>query len=562
MDGRPTGITMSKFAAFLCAIVVVSPALASAGISLVPNIKSGQTVAGELKVTATVESDSLVTSVEFYVGDDLRATDNSTPYEFTLDTLGLDDGNVKLVIAAYNEKGESAKATINLTVDNEIAKGADYLAEKSQAASDVANWTDAIRFGRAAVKSDAGSVAAKLALARAYFGSGQFDRAQQHAEDAATAEPSNRRAKDLLSAIHLKRAFSTLDRGDRNETFSIIRSAFGAAAKSRIESLSAAADAFGTVDDTNRIAYIDALLDAGRYSLVISELRSRFRAEPSNNQIANRLMFAQIRSGRIMDAAQTMKDVQRFGSFDGEGQALRAILLLYAGEDTAAAEAEKDALLDAPDSLVVATARTWMSLRRNDLAAARSLATGLAATQGQHPIVNSALCSLYWRTGDYEKSREAFETAVLAEPANVDLYIERANQAIEFGLRSDVTGDDQKYQFKLADSYFDAALTAKPDSFQALTGKALALAMLKDTAGALKNATAASKAGPGYGAAQYTLAAILFDLNQNTEAKNALKAAEAADVRVLAGRPIPKVLDAWRYFAGTGRLPLVARPRG
>jgi len=552
----PNPATLLSFLAIACS------ATASASITMTPNIKNGQTVSGEMKVSVGVDSDSLVTSVEFYVGDDLQSTDNSTPYEFTFDTLSVDDGTLKFTIAAYNEKGESAKTTLNVSVNNEIAKGAAYLAAQSNAASDVSKWGDAIRFGRAAVKADDGSTVAKLALARAYLGAGQFDRAQQHAEDASKLDPTNRRALDLLSAIHLKRAFATLDHGDRAETAATIRSAFSAAAKSRIESLQATVDSFGTVNDGNRIAFVDALLDAGRYSLAINELKSRFRNEPTNNQLADRLMFAQIRSGRLQEAAQTMKDVQRFGEFDGEGQALRALLLLFTGDEEAAAEAEKDALLDAPDSLVVATSRTWMSLRRNDLASARSLATGLSASQGQDPIVNGALCTLFWRTGEYEKSRAAFETAILAEPANVDLYIEKANQVIEFGLRSDVSGEDQTYQFRLADAYFDAALAAKPDSFQALTGKALVLALLKDSAGALKSASSATKAGPNYAAAQYTLAAVLFDLNQNTEAKNALKAAETADARGLAGRPIPKVLDAWRYFAGIGRLPLVARPRG
>lgn len=553
---------MRKSATLLTTLALACSALASASITMTPSIKNGQTVAGELKVSVVVDSDSLVTSVEFYVGDDLMGTDNSTPYEFSYDTLSVDDGSLKMAIAAYNEKGESAKANITVSVNNEISKGAVYLSGQSNSASDVSNWVDAIRYGRAAVKADAGSVAAKLALARAYFGAGQFDRAQQHAEDASKIEPMNRRVLDLLSAVHLKRAFSTLDRGDRAETANLIRGAFAAAAKSRIDSLQAVADSFVSVDDSNRIAYVDALLDAGRYSLVISELKPRFRTDPKDNQIADRLMYAQIRSGRLQEAAQTMKDVQRYGEFDGEGEALRALLLLYAGEDEASAEAEKNALLDSPDSLVVASCRTWMSLRRNDLGAARSLATGLAATQGQDPIVNSALCTLYWRTGEFEKSRAAFETAILAEPANVDLYIEKANQVIEFGLRSDVTGEDRTYQFRLADAYFDAALAAKPDSFQAMTGKALTLAMLNDTAGALKFATSASKAGPNYAGAQYALAAVLFDLNQNTEAKNALKAAEVADARGLGGRPIPKVLDAWRYFAGIGRLPLVARPRG
>lgn len=548
------------FALALASTLWATPAWSK--ITLTTSPASGATIAGEAKFVALVESDALVTSVEFFVGDDLRSTDDSTPYEFVMDTLDEADGQLKVTVTAYNEKGESAKAVLNLTVDNEVAKGAPYLAQKAADFASVSDWKNAVRFGRAALKADPGDSSARLVLAQAYLGAGQFDRAQQHAEDAIKADPDNRRARDLLSAIHLKRAFSTLDRGDRAKTAETIRTAFGMAAKSRRESLELAADSFGTVTDDNRVAYVDRLLAAGRYSLAIQELRPRFREKPDDNRVADRLMFAQIRAGRLQDAAQTMKDVQRFGSFDGEGQALRAVLLLFAGEDAPAAEAEKEALLDSPNSMVVATCRTWMALRRNDMQAARTLATGLAANQGQDPVVNAALSALYWRLGDYESSQQAFETAVLAEPGSVDLYVEKANQVLQFSFRTDIATEDAEFQRKLADAYFAAALEAKPDSFQALTGKAVTLALLKDGAGALRMAEAATKAGPAYAAAHYVRAALLFDLGQNTAAKEALKSAEEADPKGLGGRPIPKVPDAWRYFAGAGRLPYVAAPRG
>ena len=67
---------------------------ASAQIVVKPMTKNGDTINGEYRFHVTVDSKSLVSQVEFYVADKLVSTDDSTPYEYVLDTLTLPDGPV------------------------------------------------------------------------------------------------------------------------------------------------------------------------------------------------------------------------------------------------------------------------------------------------------------------------------------------------------------------------------------------------------------------------------------------------------------------------------------
>ena len=150
--------------------------------------------------------------------------------------------------------------------------------------------------------------------------------------------------------------------------------------------------------------------------------------------------------------------------------------------------------------------------------------------------------------------------AVLAEPASYETFVERAHQALTLTVQTGVDADEQKYQRDVALAYFDAALGAKPDSFEALTGKAVALLMAGKAQEAASSARAAAGAGPEYAAAHYALSAALFAVRDNAGATAALKTAEALDPKGLRGRPVPNATTAWRYAFVNGRAPLVSPP--
>ncbi len=546
----------------LTALAALATSLAFATITIRSNVKDGQVVAGEFTFRITVESDSLVRSVEFYVGDDLRGTDESTPYEFTVDTLQEKDGEFKVTFAAFNQDGKQARQTLSLKVENGLGKGVDFHLERGQDFLANSAWADAIQAGRVALKIAPTDNRARLLMARANLGLRVFDLAQKFAEDAAEAAPKDRAPLDLLSAIHLRRGFSTFAGGvdDRKETLVTLKAAFKAASEARVKSLDLAVEALGEPTPANRIALADTLLAAGRYSRVISILAPVFRETPKDNAVAARLLYAQIRAGRIKDAAQTMKDVDRFGEPDGYVYALKSILYVFAGDTRQALEMEKEAILSDPTGVGVKTAQAYLALRRNDTKTMGNLANELQGLAGQSPVVQYNLSALYFLDGQYDQAESRFQEALLAEPASYDTYIERANQSLFFAVQSSTAPEDAQYQRDLAAALFEAALVARPESFEAHTGLAAVRLLDGKAADAVTSANAAVKAGAEYAPAHYVRAAALFATRQSEEARVAIRQAEALDPRGLGGRPIPTPTAAWRYFSINGRVPYIAPP--
>lgn len=533
---------------------------ALAGVTLTPNVKNGDVVHGEFTFKVAVESESLVTSVEFYVGGDLRDTDDSTPYEFTIDTLSEAQGDFEVTMAAYNKAGESAKKTIKVKIDNGLDKGIDHQLEMGNDALTNSKWDDAIWAARVALKINATDNRARIMMARANLGKGIIDLAEKYADDAVTAEPNNPTALNLLSSVHLQKAFTTYSRGgDKAEAVATIKASLIKAAEIRRKVLDQAVDSFGAVTDANRLAYCDVLMADSRYAKVIEELEVLSRKDYKNNDVANRLLYAQIRAGRFSQAATTFENIRKYGAHDGYGFGLKACFQAYFNDTRAALESEKEAILDDPGSIGVKTAQAYLALHRADTKTAANIMNALVNAQGHSPVVNYDVSALAFMVADYDMSRLRFETALLAEPASYDMMIERANQSIWFSLRSDIQDDADyaKRQRQLAGAFLEAALAARPESFEALTGLCT-LAMLDGRKeDAMKFGKAATAAGPQYAAAQWAYCAALFDGNRRDEAKAASKKAAALDPKGLEGLPYPTSRSAWEYFFGKGRMPWI-----
>ncbi|MCW5936574.1 MAG: hypothetical protein KIT11_04625 [Fimbriimonadaceae bacterium] len=547
----------SVIAASLCALAT----LAAAQVQLSVNVKEGDSISGEFNFLVTVQSNDLVTSVEFYVGDDLRGTDSSRPYEFKLDTLAEEQGPLTVTFAAYTEKGASAKQTYRLQVDNGIEKGIDFQIEEAQAALADSKWEQAIGHGRIALKIDPKDNRARLVMARANMGLGAFDIAQKYVEDAAKDDPKSAAARDLLSAVHLRRAFATFNRsGDRMETVASIGRALKAAAESRAQSHELTIDAIGEPNNANRLRLADALIEAGRYSRAISMLEPAFRADFKNTAVGNRLLYAQLRAVRLRGLAQTMKDFARYGAPDGSTYAIQSAAHAYLGDVATALEMEKEAILSDPASVTVKSAQTYLALKRRDTKTMANLASDMLNVAGQSPVVQYDLAALYFLLNRFDEARNHFESGLLAEPASWDLYIERANQAIAFAVQPGIESDEAEYQRSIARAYLDAAAAARPESFEVLTGLTLVNLMDGKTADAVRTGNAAVAAGPDYAAAHYAQAAALFAAKQSAQATQALKKAGTLDQKGLEGRPVPDALTAWRYFFASGRVPYLAPP--
>lgn len=552
-----------------CVIGCAMAALSFAAITINVDTKDGDAISGEKTFKVTVIADHNVTKVEFYVNDDLRDQDDSTPYEFKLDTLAEKEGDIKVKFAAYTSEAESATKVLTLKVDNGLGKDPSWHVDKAMEYLTDSKWDDAIASARAALKVKPDYNPARIAMARAYFGKRVYDQAQKFAEDALASEPKNAGALELLSAINLQKAFNTFSRatGDRTDTLKIIGDALKMAVKSRRSILDEQLEAFGAVNDANRLQYVDLAIRAQRYSLAIDQLAPVFRKDTRQPDVANRLLYAQMRTSRMKDAFTTMQEYAKGNMMDGYGNALIAILQQQAGNIEKSQEAEKEALLNDPENLGVRTAQAYLALKRGSTSALSKIATQLGQTEGQRADVLYYLSTVNYQLGNLDVAAEQFQQCVLADPTNYDMFIERSNEAMAVSFRGDATKDDEarkadrKYQQLVARAFLEAALEAKPESFEALTGLGLLNLLEGKNEDAVRLTTAATKAGPEYAAAHYAQAAALGALNRDAEATKSMALAGKWDKANLDGLSIPSGIKAWQYFQRHGRTPLIALPK-
>lgn len=585
--------------ATLAAFVAVA---AHAQITINCNVKDGQKISGLQNFRITLQSKNSVTEVEFYVNDDLRSTDDSTPYEFTIDTIAEKEGPIKVKMLAFDSEGEKKEVTLNLTVDNEIGKGAEYHVQAGLELLADGKWNEAIQKGRVALKATPKFVPARILLARANFGRGVYDAAQKFVEDILTEDPKNAEALDLKAAISLQTAFRASGES-RQATVDTIGKALKQAAMSRSAIYESRLENFGKITDENRLKYADLAIRSGRYSLVYIELDPLFRSNPRNSAVANRLIYAQMRGGRFKQAIDNANIYAKRGLPDAAGWALVAIARQFSGDADGSIQAESEAVKNDSSDITVRSTQAFLALTRGRGPAFAGFINDLAKDEDQRFEVMHYQALLANLSGDFELTRQYFQQAVLNEPTSYDTYILRGNQLFGYSTGATVAKEDVAYYRSLARVLFEAALAAKPESFEALTGLAILDITDGKQADALRKAQTAVSAGPEYGAAHYVLsmlqglesqrlriasstadgqAASLRAGGQIDEANKAAAAARAlsqeadkmqaaseASIKLagqcdkpnLEGKAIPNAYEAWRYFASFGRPIFVIQPQ-
>jgi len=554
----------------LIAMAALSLAQATPLINL--DTKDRDTISGERKFRVTVQAKSPITQVEFYVGSDLRDSDTSTPYEFKLDTLEVDDGNLKLTFAAYTADGKSSKKSITVNVDNGVARGADFHVQKGVDLLRESKWDDAITSGRIALKAKKGYNPARIVLARAYMGKNVLDRAQKYAEDVVAEEPNNLTGLELIAGIKLHQAFVTVNRGGNTaETQKTIADALRGAAEARRRSLDTQVDNFGAVTDANRLKFVDLAITAGRYSLVPAQLSTPFAMDTSNAALANRLAFGQIKMGKFTDARATLSNLNKRSGMDAYSYALLAVIETEAGNRQAAEDAMKEAILSDGEDLGVRTAQAYIALKNLNTGVVGKLASDLARDQGQRTEVNYFLSALTNRLSEFEQSRKYFERAVLAEPSNADMFVERGNESVRIALRAGLDKKDADLQMSGAKILYETAIIAQPASYQGLTALSMVNLMQGKRQDAIKFAEAAVAANPNFAAGHYALSAAYSEASKAAEgAQKAKLIAESqkANLRAgsidkanLEGREIPNAAAVFRYFETGGRTVVMTPPK-
>jgi tetratricopeptide (TPR) repeat protein len=542
-------------------------------LQLTVDAKNGDTISGEKDFRVTVASQDAINQVEFYVGDELRDTETSTPYVFPLDTVELPDGAVTVRFKAYSVQSKTVEKTLMLTVDNGKSKGADFHVQAAQDDLTDSKYKEAATEGRIALSIDGKSVGAKIVLARANLGLKALDRAQKYAEDATTQDPKNVEALQLLAAVDVRRAFNTFaaQGADRSEVVSNIGEALKAAVTAQKESLDVQTDAIGDATDANALKLSDAANLAERYSLTLSALQHRMEADPKNPKVVDRLAYAQMRSGRYQDALNTLALAQSHAPLDAYGDAVLAVVLLQVGKIADADQAIKNGIEADPDDMGVRTAQAFFALKENKTAVLSGIAADLAKDQAQRVSVNYFLMCLYDRQQRYVDARKAFEKGVLAQPAYPDLYIEQANNSLQpsFIVRKNPTDkqrqDDQIEKAQgivLAKMYFETALIARPEASDALAGMAVISLLGSDKPSAVKYGEASRDASPDSAIGHYAVAAAYLASGRANDARTELHKAAELDPSNLQGRPIPNADSVWRYLVSGGRIPVLSPPQG
>jgi Tfp pilus assembly protein PilF len=564
------------------------------------SIADNAKVSGTITFEVTVQTESLVTKVEYWVGSDIRDTDASTPYEFEMDTLREKEGPAVIKFLVQTEDGQQVNHIVHITIDNGVGKGYAHWVKTAEENVVSGKWDDAIVAGRIALKIDDKSADAKLLLARAYFGKGVLDQAQRYAENVLSTEPENASALDLSSAINLRRAFRSQGVAtDRKATLAAMEDALKKAAANRVKKYEAELGRLGTVSETNRFQLASTAMKAGRFGLAVDALRPAYEKDLTNSVVVNQFLYSLLRAGKFTEANTVAFNYAKRGMPDAEGYGLLAIVSTRNGDDKGAKEFERQAILNEANALGLRLAQIYLALWR-DQGNTAQLVSALVKDEETRSETNYYQSNLLYKLGEFDRSRDAFETAVLAEPALYDLYIQQGAQALDLSTQSNSDEKSLDYYRSIAKVYFNTALAAKPESFEAFTGLALVAISENKFEDAVKFARLAVKAGPEYAAGYYALSVSLtreerrlINLRTDTTVKateaqknglieEANKLADRAtellkqlaavqaeqadavqsfrkfDKPNLEGQAIPEIKMALKYFIRYGRLPVLS----
>src|SRR5260221_515213 len=99
-----------------CLVPLTAGAAPRANPTVKFELEDGAKVSDTVTIAAKATSpdDAGIEKVEFYVDNQLKYTDSSTPYELTWDTLAETEGAHALKAVAFDAKGNTATAKVSL----------------------------------------------------------------------------------------------------------------------------------------------------------------------------------------------------------------------------------------------------------------------------------------------------------------------------------------------------------------------------------------------------------------------------------------------------------------
>ncbi len=527
-----------------CFALLILPAAAQAALTLSVDAKNGDSISGDHKFVVRVQSNAVVTNVEFYVNGELISTDDSQPYEFDLDTLRYDDGPVKTRFAGYDRAGGRAASELTLIVDNKLGLGAaHHVAEGEQALTD-GKWAEALTAGRTALRIEPASTPARLLMARAHNALKRADLAQKFAEDVLAVEPGNSAALALVTALSLDRAMSTF-------TSRLTTQATADSLARSLQRAASAARAAGEakLEGATGLARARALYSLGR-AQDAADLLDRADA-PQNDESLLVRALARLATGERSRALSSLNSLT-------PSAAGLAAAALASADATDASRLERASVQIALTGLPELSARARLALERGDLAGHTAITTIMkqAHPAAAETALNEAI-SLFGQR-QYEPAQEAIKRGILADPGRADLYIERGAQTIAFLISSNLMGPERLIQLSLAEGFANAALEAEPGSTPAAALKAL-IFVFRGTPSEAAAWLEKAQAGRPYASGFVIAAAAELQSRRNAEARDFMARAARLDPKVNE-RLLPTPVTAFQHFYRSGRLPRVVLP--
>ena len=442
-----------RFSAFASVLMLFVPLSLLAGPRSAPTVKfvleEGAKVSDTTTITvkAKTPDDSGIEKVEFYIDNQLKFTDSSTPYEFDWDTLGDTEGAHALKAVAFDAKGNTASAKLSVTVDNELGKGAEAHAETALAALKEGNVDSAAKFARRALKVDP----TNLTAARAYSGvlrqRGQLAEAVTVLDKAKIPDNDTVVRLDLI-ALHMAKG----DAADSTEEF--------------LKDAAAAVDIYKQVQNVrlagaagDPVAKGDILFGSRNWVGAIQSYQKCGAPEDAPVACVNRLILADIMANRSRDAELTSRTVVRAKHADVNTLALIGLMALNNHDFKKAREVVQDGVENRNvPSLIVAG---YADLAMKQVKRSREEAEQAVAVSPDSADVQLLRAYLL---ADAQDARKAFVRSLELNPMLAEAYVQRGYQIL--------LSRDAK-RFDAADQMLDVASKLDPTSNYALMGKAL-----------------------------------------------------------------------------------------
>jgi tetratricopeptide (TPR) repeat protein len=486
----PWRLTMAAASAFMISMLCAAPARA-ATVTLSPG--EGERVSDIVTVTARVTGfeEAGVRNVVFLIDGRERGSDSSIPYTLEWDTLSDTDGAHKLAAVATDMNGNAARAEVNVVVDNELARGAQYHAQIALEAVRAGDRERAERHARRAIKIDPTNLAAARALSAIYRVSKEYDKAIAVLEQAGMPEDAIEPRLDLAALYVL--------RGDAGETIETLLMG----ANTALEQCRKA--------DQARIASLkrdatpeqkgDAAFAARDWAGAVRAYQGAGDPVTATMGAMNRLLLAYARAGRRRDCDVLLRTLEREKRADDVTRSVQAYYLLTINKPREARSLVQSGAESRvyPALIVAASADLILGEKKR----AESEIAALAEIRPHAPEVLFLQAHI---AKEPLEVRRLLTEAMAAEPSWPEVYvrkaydllmskrpnrIQEAEAVLEFARKVDMDNVEAlmataalflfQHRAEEAEPILKRVLTLAPEAPDALVGMALTCSMLDRT---------------------------------------------------------------------------------